>query len=473
MIRRLVFSASLLLVLTLTLTRATPGQAAGPGYKVTGTIGIPAPPMLSHDFMRDDRSTNLVFQAEGTIRGTTNGNTRLDVFNALTGVPVAAVPLAGGAHDIGIDDNLGVAFVSIGGGSLAKGETAVQVVNLKTYSVVATIDTTPPNATASIADLAGYDPRDHIFAVGLKGTAHGEVVFLSVSATGGSIAGTLTMPDVNATTVDSPEGVLWDPGTQMFYIAGEKTNTILPVRPVAPFTAGKPFSAGCPAAKGATPTPHGLALGPNENVAVGCDSGGESIINLVSGKVVSSKITQVTGTDEPSFDPVTSRYFFPGNPTSGNTHADVLGVADAKTNTWIENDATGGTPDNTQGAVDPGSGRFFFPLNANVKNTTCPGGCVAIFSVPAPTTTTTAVTRPTSCTPTTSFSNVSGFQGFTTECATSQTTPIFSTTTTCGTGLGPTYIISNPLAVQNIPTTNIQFTTIGVAGEKCPAQQFP
>jgi hypothetical protein len=112
--------------------------------------------------------------------------------------------------------------------------------------------------------------------------------------------------------------------------------------------------------------PHGLTLGPSQNLLVGCSSGAKlnSYIMTTSGNVVAT-IGQVGGSDEVWYNPGDNRYYLAANRmtadgTSSGAPAPVLGIVDAATNQWIANVPTAGNPHSV--AVDPQTNHAVVPI---------------------------------------------------------------------------------------------------------------
>ena len=126
--------------------------------------------------------------------------------------------------------------------------------------------------------------------------------------------------------------------------------------------------------------PTSIAHGPGNNFLVGCaDHDGEAfppneyVIDGSSGKIL-VEITNVGGVDEVWYNPGDNRYYLAARdmPTGP-----MMGVIDAKTNTWLENIPTG--PNSHSIAVDPSTNQAFVPLQAGATCTTqSSNGCVGV-----------------------------------------------------------------------------------------------
>jgi len=128
--------------------------------------------------------------------------------------------------------------------------------------------------------------------------------------------------------------------------------------------------------------PTSVVHGPGNNFLIGCaDHDGEAfppneyIIDGTSGAILAT-IPYVGGVDETWYNPGDNRYYLAARdmPTGP-----VMGVIDAKTNTWLENVATGANSHSI--AVDPSTNHAFVPLQAGASCTTqSANGCVGVYA---------------------------------------------------------------------------------------------
>jgi hypothetical protein len=221
----------------------------------------------------------------------------------------------------------------------------------------------PPVSTGGEhrADAVDYDPTDDLLLV-----VNGSDVppFLTfVSLTGMSVAGRIVLPVAQG--ADQP---VWDPSTGLFYVAIASTDTdpfgeVDAVDPSSKqITATYPLSTDC--------SPQGMALGPANNLVLGCAVPQQTLIlNVLTGNVV--PIPQVGGSDEVWYDSGTQRYYLAaaemteGGQSNGAV-SPVIGIIDANTNTWVKNVPIGaGESPNLEHphavAVDSKSNRVFVP----------------------------------------------------------------------------------------------------------------
>jgi hypothetical protein len=174
------------------------------------------------------------------------------------------------------------------------------------------------------------------------------------------------------------EQCVYDPQTKNFFINNDSTTTNptgeLDVISAASVVAAASTSSAPPIAKtypepGCSPS--GLAMGPNENLLVGCTPpNGSPLISLImsatSGSVVKT-VTGIGGEDEVGYDPTLNRYYTAsdvstaaGTANSAGPFTPVLGVIDASSQTLVTTYPT--TNGAHSVAVDPSTGRVFVPI---------------------------------------------------------------------------------------------------------------
>jgi hypothetical protein len=125
-------------------------------------------------------------------------------------------------------------------------------------------------------------------------------------------------------------------------------------------------------------SPSGLAVGPGTHILVGCGAGSAAskmdpatVVWDYKTKKVVKVIKEVGGMDEVWYDSGTNHYY---TASGNNGGGPVLGVIDAKTDTWIENIVT--APGAHSVAADSKTKTVFVPLTANPA---CPKSCIGVF----------------------------------------------------------------------------------------------
>jgi DNA-binding beta-propeller fold protein YncE len=239
------------------------------------------------------------------------------------------------------------------------GNSTVKVVDLAAQKIVDSIST---GGTAR-ADEIAYDDKDQIIIIGNDAD---EPVFLTLisSKPGHKILGKIPLPDAT----DGLEQPVWDRAMGRFYIAVPATKSnpggeIIAVDPVAvKITDTLPVES-C--------NPHGLALGPAQNLLIGCRM--KAMIMNLRRPGPPITIAEGGGSDEVWFNPGDDKYFLAS--TRGG-----LKIIDADTNTWIGSVETG--PGAHSVAADPVTNQIYIPIAANPKDPACMNGCIAVFANP-------------------------------------------------------------------------------------------
>ncbi len=128
--------------------------------------------------------------------------------------------------------------------------------------------------------------------------------------------------------------------------------------------------------------PTSIVQGPGNQFLVGCaDHDGvafppnEYVIDGKTGAILAT-ITTVGGVDETWFNPGDGNYYLAARDMPNGP---VLGVIDSKTNTWLQNVATGVNSHSV--AVDPSNNHVFVPLQAGpLCNTQSANGCIGVYA---------------------------------------------------------------------------------------------
>jgi YVTN family beta-propeller protein len=128
--------------------------------------------------------------------------------------------------------------------------------------------------------------------------------------------------------------------------------------------------------------PSGVVQGLGTQFLVGCANHdgvtfppSEIIIDGTTGTILAT-IDKVGGVDEIAFNPGDSRYYVAARDMPNGP---VLGIIDAKTNTWLQNVATNANSHSV--AVDPGNNHIFVPLQAGAPcRTQSANGCIGVYA---------------------------------------------------------------------------------------------
>jgi hypothetical protein len=191
---------------------------------------------------------------------------------------------------------------------------------------------------------------------------------------------------VGATSIAGIGGSVFNPNTGRFLVtnanATPATTTIGTVDVINP-NLGSPNG---PFVENTFPMPNcmptSIVQGPGNNFLVGCgDHDGETfppneyVIDGTSGNILAT-ITNVGGVDEVWYNSGDNRYYLAARdmPTGP-----VMGVIDAKTNTWLVNVTTNSNSHSI--SVDSGNNHVFVPLQAGTICTTqSSNGCVGVYA---------------------------------------------------------------------------------------------
>src|SRR5579872_1508115 len=128
--------------------------------------------------------------------------------------------------------------------------------------------------------------------------------------------------------------------------------------------------------------PTSIVQGPGNDFLVGCgDHDGEAfppnmyVIDGTTGKII-TEITNVGGVDEVWYNAGDNRYY---TASRDMPNGPVMGVIDAKTNTWLQNVATNSNSHSI--AVDSGNNHAFVPLQAGgICTTQSSNGCIGVYA---------------------------------------------------------------------------------------------
>ena len=226
------------------------------------------------------------------------------------------------------------------------GDSTVKVVDLASGIIIDTINTGGTHR----ADELAYDPEDGLILVANDAETPPFVTLISTK-NGHAIIGHIpfddtTVPDGSLKGTTGLEQPVWEPITERFYQAVPATATY----PGGAIAVIDPRAMAVEQVFGVEAcNPHGLALGPEFHLLLGC-SGSDIpngtplqslILEAIHGTVVAT-IPQVGGSDEVWFNPGDHRYYLAANNWTatglkGGALLPVLGIVDADTNTWLEN----------------------------------------------------------------------------------------------------------------------------------------
>ena len=338
-----------------------------------------------------DPKKNLYVLADRT-------NASIDFFNAqddtfigrVGGFQGVVLNPATGAANNGLSGPDGVTI--IGGTQVwaGDGDSTVKVIDIATFKVIDTIST----GGANRCDEMAFDANDHILAVANNADTPPFVTLINTDThqilKKIVFDGSGTTPDATATGIEQPQ---WSPNTGLFYVSVPQITPsdatqggISVIDPTMAVTATYPVS-NC--------SPAGLALGPDNQAAIGCSASfGKTpnvltqslVIDLKTGEVVAN-IPEVGGSDEVWYDSASRHYYFGARNNTDNTGkiVPVLGVVDAVSNVYDGSIATSTSAHSV--AADKVSHHVFVPIGfaaagASDPTNPCPDvtkGCIAVY----------------------------------------------------------------------------------------------
>jgi hypothetical protein len=235
--------------------------------------------------------------------------------------------------------------------------------------------------SGSRVDEGCYDPDDHLVMYASPGDTPPFVTF--ISTTSQSVVSKLVFAGSSGL-----EACTYDSTTKNFYINNDGTSTHpdgeLDVIPANLVTGGTPaISKAFPLDKC---SPTGIALGPNNDVLVGCDpSPGDPLVTLILDRTTGTQLASVPfgGTDQVTYDPGSNRYFLPARHyvTSGiaasSGFSPQMGVIDGATRQLLYKVPVGAGAHSV--AVDSGLGQVYVPFQPGTSTDFANGG-ISVFS---------------------------------------------------------------------------------------------
>ncbi len=356
--------SAVLSFLVLAILFSTSPAWADPPFTRLFTVPVPGKPLASVDIGWFDEATRAYYLADRTNKG-------VDIFSFRTGF----TRLGGFVGSTGNNDTSGPNGVLVDPTQnqlwAGDGNSTVKVFDLNTNNLIANISTGGKNR----ADELAIDPKDGIVLIVNDADDPPFVTFISTASK--QIVGKIELGGAT----NGVEQPLWVRHTHRFYVAipeifGDKgLGGILLIDPLTMQVTGLFEVFGC--------QPHGLALGPNQNMVVGCSADAIAagfpaqvlIVNAQTGGLVAT-IPQVGGCDEVWYNPGDEKYFLA---CRQNPAGPVLGIIDATTNTWLQNVPTG--PGNVPHSVaaEPDFNAVFVPLRANPADPACLNSCIGVY----------------------------------------------------------------------------------------------
>ncbi|SAK93068.1 hypothetical protein AWB78_05078 [Caballeronia calidae] len=257
----------------------------------------------------------------------------------------------------------------------------VNSVKIVDTAALKTIKTIAVSNSGSRVDEGCYDPDDHLVMYASPGETPPFVTFIS----------TTTQSVVSKLVFNGSSGLeacAYDSTTKNFYINNDGTSAH-PDGELDVITA-KSVTAGAPVVSKAFPldkcSPTGIALGPNNDVLVGCDpSAGNPLITLILDRTTGAQLASVPfgGTDQLTYDPGSNRYFLPARhyvasgTAASSGFSPQMGVIDGATRQLLYKVPVGAGAHSV--AVDSGLGQVYVPFQPGTSTQFANGG-ISVFA---------------------------------------------------------------------------------------------
>ena len=341
------------------------GAPAEAKMRLIGTIAIPGEPLASYDISFIDQRTHQLFLAD-------RSNKSIDIFDVKTSTFTGRVGGFTGFNGKGKEAGPNGVTTARNGTEVwaGDGDSTVKVIDLKSMKIVDTIHT----GGKLRADEVAYDPKDEVFIVANDAD---EPPFLTLISTrpGHKIIGKIVLEQAT----DGIEQPQYNPDDGMFYVAipelgKDKTKGALAV--IDPKTARLvkmiPVD-NC--------IPHGLAIGKQGKMFLGCSAGSKrsglppqlTVVDARAGKVI-AVIPGAGGSDESNVNNKIDQYYSAlGNHPDGPR----LAVVDARTNLLIELIPTSAGAHSV--AASEFNNRVYVPAGRTAEGPGVCGGCILVF----------------------------------------------------------------------------------------------
>jgi DNA-binding beta-propeller fold protein YncE len=358
MIGRLMVRGVALGLVGLSLSSASVGAATVPAPSSDLTtvriakIPVPGNPLRSFDIGWVDGLTQHYYLAD-------RSNAAIDVVNTQTNEVTGQI--GGFVGFKGSNDSAGPdgVVVTFSGRELwaGDGDSTVKVIDLTKSTIVDSISTGGKNR----ADELAYDPKDNLIVIANDAD---DPPYLSLISVGTHQV--LKKIDFEDAT-DGLEQPIYDSQTGMIFQAVPSSTQnmggqVAVIDPVKMAVTTRYNLNSC--------VPHGMALGPGNQLLAGCSlARRNAIIDKTSGALISD-FANTGGGDESWFNPGDGRYY------SAATGTMSLGIIDANNFGSTLNVTTGVGAHSV--AADPISNHIFVPIAG--PDAACPSGCIAVFT---------------------------------------------------------------------------------------------
>jgi DNA-binding beta-propeller fold protein YncE len=330
--------------------QTVPPQMANPVAKIA-KIPIPGKPMRSFDISWVDAPSARYYLADRT-------NASIWVVDTNSNSVVSQIGGFKGATSSSKTSGPDGIVVTFSGKELwaGDGDSTVKVVDLTSGQIVANIST----GGKFRADELAYDPKENVILIANDADDPPYLSFISVGSR--SVVKKVEFP--NAT--DGLEQPVYDPVTGMFYQAvpatkANKGGEVAVLDPVKMSVVTSYPLINC--------VPHGMAVGPFNQLLVGCSVTGRNIIIDRTNGLTLADFSDNGGGDESWYNPGDNRYY------TAQSAAQNLGIIDAATFAgWTLQAGVG----SHSVAADQVLNHIFVPVAA--PDPACPNGCIAVYA---------------------------------------------------------------------------------------------
>jgi DNA-binding beta-propeller fold protein YncE len=366
----------------------------GGAVKLLTTIPVPGKPMIVFDISWVDPSSQFYYLAD-------RSNAGVEVIDAKHNEFVKRIQ--GGFRGFtGSNATSGPNGVVVSGHWLFVTDAPSRVVSidLRTDQVVDSVSTgggaDPQSNLGFRADELAYDPEDGLLLA--VNNADSPPFATLIRAQNGHLTVLKTIPFPSAT--NGAEQPVWDRVTRRFYLSIPEVNGNGGTGPDGAIARINPHTG---AVEQMFPVkfcqPAGLALGPRQDLLIGCsvvfDTVGEawsvadknsanpiSIIMDARTGGIDQTVKGISGNDEVWFNPGDRRYYLAAR---SDPLGPVLGVIDAESQTLVQLVPTFNQAPGTAHsvAVNPHNNHALVALPANSAFPNCLNGCVAVFGTPS------------------------------------------------------------------------------------------
>jgi hypothetical protein len=371
---------------------AASGSALADGgrrpIKLLATVPTPGSPLLAFDISWIDSGTQTYYLAD-------RSNAAIDVVDAKHNTFVRQIP--GGFRGFsGNNDTSGPNGITVSGHWLFASDAGSRVVSidLRTDTVVDAAFT--GGAPELRADELAYDAADGVLLVVNNADSPPFATLIQVNKQTGHL--TVGRRIAFTTATNGAEQPVWDPGTRRFYISIPEIGGSAPAGAVGRINLDGTLERLFPV-KNCQPA--GLALGPDQDLLLGCsvvfNTAGQpwspadalsaapiQVIMDARTGAIDANVPGVSGSDEVWFNPGDRNFY---TASRGNPGGPTLGVIDARRQTLMQVVPTFNTPASAPAprgtshslAANPFNNHVFLALPANNVFPSCLNGCIGVF----------------------------------------------------------------------------------------------